>query len=665
MSSNPFVYEPVPPEQQMYHQNKNHLKHMYHPNDLKNVYIKNDMVQDGSSIYERKTFNQSNHQQGFTQNQNQGKMILPAMPQMDNYMSQVGVFSRELFETPLDRQEPMVKTGTMYNPYTGQTIDTFESPLPPPDRDNSTAVPDYLQKTQKSNFKLISAQGGYDQNAAKRKKEEVFEVLPTILDGRNVYGDALYADNRRRDMDERAQRTLWHNRNGEQYAWSDNMVMDRHKTGFVGYQNMYRPLVHMPETQRHRQEVERYDNADNIPNPRVGDRELMQELITHKKIDLSQNYVRQFGTVTAIANGGDGGENQLPKQMMGLDGPKSSEVNYLRPYGNISIETELPTVKLDPSENPLKTNRGILQNPYFHIGDNHANGGLVHGEMSTPFRQDSLLQQRMGNVESGVNTGGLVHGQMNTPFRQDGMQIQRIGNVETQMSGGLVHGQMSTPFRQDAQTGRIGNLDALIEAVTAFQYQNERKANNRSEDHAQIIRNVDMTHTHIVEHESRMRPFESNRNTELEILRHVANPNFQQEAGTTRGSEERPISKKTIVEKNNYVPNPFTGKGQGTHHEMIKTQNETNRGGMNSIMPFANGLKERSGTMDMVVGMNDNLGKKDHHIVDQRRQSLYTNIQGSEHQSLETFTERRGSIVGGGAKDPYGDIYNQLKKKLN
>lgn len=428
-----FVYEPLPPEQRPFVQRQG-----LHPNDLARFSIQ-DVAPSGEGVYQHRMMTQHHRPYGanmFKDGSAPTRNIQIAERLDGDPMMGLNAFSHDLFETPTDREENLVKTGTIYNPYTGETMDTFEEAMPPPTGDYSIG-PGQLGK---SNLKLVYAQGGFDQNAPRRSKVEVFEDLPTMADGPNVFGQALYADAIRADVRGRVERDLFHNRNGEQDAFSDVNVVDGHKTGFVGYQNMLRPLPYMPETQRDRQEIQWFAGVDaqSIPNPRMGDRELVQGYVNYKGHDLSENLARPFG----IADGSHlGDQTKMQNEYIsGVGAPLVPEANN-RMFGNITATYELPTVQLNPEENPLKA--VYTKGHAMQQGGNvqFEQGNMVYSEQNPVLRQDAYANSYHQNVQVVQgDTGGWTTYQLNPTFKQDGRaQIQ--GNMVPLVEGGWTASQ--------------------------------------------------------------------------------------------------------------------------------------------------------------------------------------------------------------------------------
>jgi len=153
-----------------------------------------------------------------------------------------GNYAPALYDSPTLDSERRISTGVMMNAWTGQMYETFESDLPPPNTDKSL-TPGQFERT---NPKLVAMKGGRDPNRDYQSKRELCQRIPGDDGGGNVFGDALYADRRRENMQQRANRTVFMNRGGDvsvQAAW------DRKPVGFVGYQRAYNFMPYLRPTQ--------------------------------------------------------------------------------------------------------------------------------------------------------------------------------------------------------------------------------------------------------------------------------------------------------------------------------------------------------------------------------------------------------------------------------
>lgn len=183
-------------------------------------------------------------------NEEDGEIMIQQPKGMDN--KPYGQYNDQLFKTQADNSDNKVSTGVMVNPYTGEMFETFENAMPPPTTDKSL-LPGRFEVV---NPKLVWANGGIDPHAPLPKKKEICKSLPGVDGGPNVWGDQLYADERRTRMLEYANRDLWNNRNGD-YSTVRGFAKEK-PAGYTGYVPYYRPTPYLPPTQT-------LDNKDWVP----------------------------------------------------------------------------------------------------------------------------------------------------------------------------------------------------------------------------------------------------------------------------------------------------------------------------------------------------------------------------------------------------------------
>jgi hypothetical protein len=161
-------------------------------------------------------------------------------PQNDN------LFHKSRYEEPIFDSEQRISTGVLINTYTGQMYEMFENDVPPPD--TSVKEHEYTeeQMTHTNPF-LIWSGGGQDPNRDDPNKTEVLAYQPNADAGPNVWGDQLYADRRRSELQFRVARDMWQNQNGNLPI---EPVQDRRPVGYVGYVNAGRFFPYMPATTR-------------------------------------------------------------------------------------------------------------------------------------------------------------------------------------------------------------------------------------------------------------------------------------------------------------------------------------------------------------------------------------------------------------------------------
>ena len=159
------------------------------------------------------------------------------------FTQQFAKYQESLYSTPTLDGERRISTGVVMNPWSGQMYETFEDDLPPPNTDKAMLP----QQFAHTNPRLVSLQGMLDKNRPEPTKREVCKGIPGPDGGSNVWGDQLYADRRRNEQQQRAERDVWHNRDGDEpveKAW------DRKPVGYVGFQRAYTMLPYLPPTQQ-------------------------------------------------------------------------------------------------------------------------------------------------------------------------------------------------------------------------------------------------------------------------------------------------------------------------------------------------------------------------------------------------------------------------------
>lgn len=152
-------------------------------------------------------------------------------------------YTEEQYYQPILDSDRKISTGVMMNAYTGKLYETFEDDLPPPDT-NKEIPKEQLQQT---NPRLIQMFGGLDPNRPLPTKRDVPEYIPGKDAGPNRWGDNLYSDRRRAELQERAQRTVFLNRDGD---YPVAPLRDEVPAGYVGFQRAYQPVPYLPATNR-------------------------------------------------------------------------------------------------------------------------------------------------------------------------------------------------------------------------------------------------------------------------------------------------------------------------------------------------------------------------------------------------------------------------------
>lgn len=188
-------------------------------------------------------------------------------------------YTPEAFQTKTDNADSKISMGVMTNAYTGESFEVFVNDMPPPTT-NQALDPTVFEHT---NPKLIWANGGIDPNAPLRSKTEICQDIPGPDGGPNVWGDQLYAGERRQRLQEYANRDIWNNRDGD-YSTELSLNGER-PAGYVGLQRMYRSIPYLPPTQI-------LDNQGYTGTPEVTltnnmNRELVTGQVMTRRYDLS------------------------------------------------------------------------------------------------------------------------------------------------------------------------------------------------------------------------------------------------------------------------------------------------------------------------------------------------------------------------------------------
>lgn len=183
--------------------------------------------------------------QPMSRSQNGSTRVTRMSPSYASFDLNDNNINRSKFDQSLMDSEQRISTGVLLNTNTGQMYETFEDDMPPP---NLSKERDFFpEQLNQTNPFLIYSNGGIDPNRDPKNKQEVFAYQPDESDGPNVWGDQLFSQRRRSELEMRAQRDLWQNRNGD---YSIESVDDRRPVGYVGFQPANRYFPYMPATQR-------------------------------------------------------------------------------------------------------------------------------------------------------------------------------------------------------------------------------------------------------------------------------------------------------------------------------------------------------------------------------------------------------------------------------
>lgn len=346
-----------------------------------------------------------------------------------------GAFTDDAFNTQ-SRQHTLdnrVLTGVLVNTNTGEMAETYVDEIPPPDRDRSLP-PSEVNKPHRA---LIAHQGGIDFNNPLRQKSEVQANLPAVNAGRNVWGDQLYADERRQRMTQYTNADIWGNRNG---MYSTEPQWDRHPTGYEGFVNRVRWTPYAPPTQRGRTDLA----WKSQPGNSAGD--IVPAMTSISKVDL---------TPCTRVGPAQSDTGQLTKAEEEQLRPFLKEIKGYRPVLNVASEGVAPVVRVFQMDLP-DTMRSDLE-------------GL--GVPGSVFGVQDLSSGRwVFAYESDLNA--TVRSVIEAATRTADVSGSTIARVQPD-------GDTADPFRGDKAVGYVSNTGVLDQGhnggVAIFNVQDVRK----------------------------------------------------------------------------------------------------------------------------------------------------------------------------------------------
>ena len=164
-----------------------------------------------------------------------------------------GDYSEELWMTEWANTEPVISTGAILNPYTGEIAETFESAIPPPDRRGG----DQAREMKSKQLRLDWATGGQKQMHVRKDLEQ---PLPSADSGPiSTYQTGVQSDLIKLEALHRGERGAYGNRDDELLQLPQ---LVRNPYGHRGFQNMIRPRP-IPAT------TNQLDNAGYLPTQEV------------------------------------------------------------------------------------------------------------------------------------------------------------------------------------------------------------------------------------------------------------------------------------------------------------------------------------------------------------------------------------------------------------
>jgi hypothetical protein len=152
----------------------------------------------------------------------------------------VAEYDAEAFRTPFEVAQEVVCTGALINTYTGEVAQTYEDAMPEPNREGD----DVERQRKSASLRLHRAQGGEPRKLRKREQHQLSPEHDAGVGHGNVSWQ-LHQDVAL-EAQERKSRDLFFLRNDEAPS---ELEMTRNPYGFRGFQNMVRPMPHMPLTQ--------------------------------------------------------------------------------------------------------------------------------------------------------------------------------------------------------------------------------------------------------------------------------------------------------------------------------------------------------------------------------------------------------------------------------
>jgi hypothetical protein len=206
--------------------------------------------------------------------------------------------SDDLYNAEQLPSERRIFTGVMINSNTGETYETYEDDVPPPDTDKYRLLPEQMTI---QNPVLTALSGGHDPSMPRRNKVEVpqNEADYGADAGRNIWGPQLYTTAVRDLAEQIDVRQQYNNRDGfvpVEPAW------DRRAVGFVGHVSAYRMHPSIPATQREAY-GSNYTLDQSTRNVCTGNMDLPVRLDADKHLSLSHRSKNRGSGISGSANG--------------------------------------------------------------------------------------------------------------------------------------------------------------------------------------------------------------------------------------------------------------------------------------------------------------------------------------------------------------------------
>jgi len=159
---------------------------------------------------------------------------------------QVEPYNPSLYQTPYDQTKNVISTGKLVNSYLGETFETFENQMPPP----NCYKPLMKKQLQHINPRLLHLSGGYNHwNPPPRKTEQCGSVFNpvSIRGGASPFGSNLYDPLVTKQLKLYTSRDIYNNKNGD-LCVEPSMYGDKPQ-GYFGLVPRVRYQPFLPATQ--------------------------------------------------------------------------------------------------------------------------------------------------------------------------------------------------------------------------------------------------------------------------------------------------------------------------------------------------------------------------------------------------------------------------------
>ena len=386
--------------------------------------------------------------------------------------SQQPPYTPSLYETPIDQSQKLVATGKLINGYIGQSFETFENQLPPPNTDKSLAK----YQLKQPNPKLVWINGGYNNhNPPPRKREQPGEVFnPVSVKGGSVaFGSSnVYDPVVSSKVKMYAKRDVFNNRDGDLPV--EPSMNGELPQGFVGYVQRDRYLPFLPATQ----ELEKsgWMPISQDLNPDLTKREdYTGEVFTRTDRVCGERFFGPDGLVNGVEAAGD-----FPLNIE--DFKRESEEQYYtaQPYAELGGNTK--QTNLRPS---LKPESGLPVN-----APSEPNyGDVILEEISLkPTLKTQMLEKGLPLGQNALVVGNVVTGEQTLkPTLKNADSAFASGPAAFEHGGDVVTGEQTLkPTLKNAESAFASGPVALPEGGNVVVSEQTIRATLKLEDALRI-----------------------------------------------------------------------------------------------------------------------------------------------------------------------------------